>query len=99
MASQAQESRSSKRQRKQTWKVRENDVLTLITLVEPPIIAKGLFAHPHPCFEPATRVPFDSMHVLVPITSALQLFLLLLGEVSLLAMVTATNAYAAQYYH
>ena len=69
-------------------------MFTPICLVEPPIIAKGLFAHPHPCFEPATRVPFDSLHVLVPIISALQLFLLLLGEASLTAMVAATNANA-----
>ena len=39
------------------------------------------------------------MHVLVPITSALQLFLLLLGEESLTAMVSVTNTFAEKDWH
>ena len=74
-------------------------MFTPICLVEPPVIAKGLFAHLNPCFEPGSRVPFDSMHVLVPIISALQLFLLLLDEASLKSMVDATNANAATEMH
>ena len=99
MDSTAQTSTRSGRIPKKTFKVRENNVFTPIPLVPPPTIAKGLFAHPHPQFEPSKRVPFDSMQVLVPIVSALQLFLLLLGEASLAAMVTATNANAAKDWH
>ena len=92
MASPAQEGRSSKRETKKTWRVRENDVFTPICLVEPPVIAKGLFAHLHPCFEPESRVSFDSIYILVSIISTLQLFLLLLGEASLKSIVDTINA-------
>ena len=99
MDSAAQKTTKSGRITKKTFKVRENDVFTPIPLVPPPKIAKGLFSLPHPQFEPLKRVPFDSMHVLVPIVSALQLFLLLLGEASLAAMVTATNANTTKDWH
>ena len=99
MAPPAQKSKSSNRQTKRTWKVRENDELTPVAFVPPPAIAKGLFKDPHPVFEPSNRVLFDSIYVLVPIISLLQLFLLLLGEESLATMITATNAHAEEVLH
>ena len=81
------------------FKVRENDVFRPITIIPPLKIAKGLFSLPHPAFEPLKRVPFDSMHVLVPIVPTLQLFLLLLDEVSLTIMVTITNTHIEEILH
>ena len=40
-------------------------------------------------------MPFDSMYPRVPIQSPLQLFLLLLGEETLLQILTTTNVYTA----
>ena len=99
MASPAQKCRSSGRISKKTFKVRENDAFTPIAIVPPPKIVKGLFSLPHPAFEPLKRVPFDSIHVLVPIVSALQLFLLLLGEESLITMVITINNNAEKEWH
>ena len=99
MDSAAQTTTMSGRVPEKTFKVRENNVFTPIPQVPPPAIAKGLFSLPHPDFEPLKRVPFDSMHVLVPICSALQLFLLLLGEVSLATTVAATSTDAQNTWH
>ena len=87
--------RSSTRQVKKSWKLRENDEFAPIVLEALPPTAKPLVDKGIPLFEPHSRVPFDSMHPRVPVQSPLQLFLLVLGEETLLQILTATNAYAA----
>lgn len=67
-----------------SWEIRENDELAPVVLEALPPTAKLLVDKGIPLFEPHYRVPFHSMHPRVPIQSPLQLFLLLLGEETLL---------------
>ena len=95
MNSNVQKPRSSGRQTKKTLKIRENDALAPILLEALPTKSQHLVDNGIPQFEPQQRLPFLPMTVRVPISTPLQLFLLLLGEETLLAIVNATNAYAA----
>ena len=95
MDSTAPETRSSGRQVKKTLKLRENDELAPIPLEALPPTAKPLLNKGIPQFEPQRRIPLEPMHPRVPIISPLQLFLLLLGEETLVAIVNATNEYAS----
>ena len=95
MNSNAQNTRRSGRQTKKSFKVRENDALAPILLEALPIESQQLVDKGIPQFEPQERLPFLPMTVRVPIITPLQLFLLLLGEETLLAIVSATNANAA----
>ena len=87
--------RSSGRQTKKTLKLRENDALAPILLEALPTKSQHLVDKGIPVYEPQERLPFLPMTVRVPITTPLQLFLLLLGEQTLTAIVNATNANAA----
>jgi hypothetical protein len=95
MGSTALKTRSSARKVKPSWKIRENDELAPIPLEALPPTAQPLLDKGIPQFEPQKRIPFDSMCPRVPIISPLQLFLLLLSEEALAAIVNATNIYAA----
>ena len=95
MNSNARKSRSSGRQTKNTLKLRENDALAPILLEALPTESQHLVDKGIPQFEPQQRLPFLSMTIRVPIVTPLQLFLLPLGEETLLAIVKATNANAA----
>lgn len=86
--------RSPGRQTKKTLKIRENDALAPVLLKALPTTAQHLIDKGIPQFEPLQRLPFISITVRVPIITLLQLFLLLLGEGTLLVIVSATNAYA-----
>ena len=92
----ASKPRSSGRTTKKSQKVRENDALAPILLEALGAESQQLVDAGIPSFEPQQRLPFASMTVRVPIVDPLQLFLLLLGEGTLLAIVGATNAYACQ---
>ena len=94
MNSNAQKTRSSGRQTKPSFKIQENDALRPILLEALPAAAREIANEDIPPFEPQERLPFLSMTIRVPIASPLQLFLLLLGEGTLLAIVAATNANA-----
>ena len=87
--------RSSGRQTKKTLKLRENDALAPILLEALPTESQHLVDKGIPVYEPQERLPFLPMTVRVPIITPLQLFLLLLGEQTLTAIVNATNANAA----
>jgi hypothetical protein len=67
MDSAAQNYRSSARPTKKTWKLREQDEFTPITLEPLPEAAKPVISQPIPHFEPQSRIPFDSMRCKVPI--------------------------------
>ena len=95
MNSNTQETRRLGRQTKKSFKVRENDALAPILLEALPIESQHLVEQGVPQFEPQQRLSFMPMTVRVPITTPLQLLLLLLGEGTLLAIVGATNANAA----
>ena len=95
MNSNTQETRRSGRQTKKSFKVRENDALALILLEALPIESQYLVKQGIPQFELQRRLSFMPMTVRVPITTPLQLLLLLLGEGTLLAIVGVTNANAA----
>ena len=90
-----QKTRSSGREIKKTLKLRENDAFAPILLEALPKTAQDLPNKKIPPFEPQERLPHTPMTVRVPISTPLQLFLLMLGEETLLAIVLATNAYAS----
>jgi Transposase IS4 len=94
MNSTAQETRSSTRQRRATWKIREQDEFIPIVVEPLPSVTKPILSDPIPQFEPESRVPFDSMRPVIPCTDPLYLFLFLFGEQTLAAIVVSTNAYA-----
>ena len=96
MNSNAQKTRSSGRRTTKSFKLRENDALAPILLEALPAAVQHLAEQEIPHYQPQERLPFTPMTVRVPIVTPLQLFLLLLGEETLLAIVLATNAYAAQ---
>ena len=91
----ASKPRSSGRVTKKTQKVRENDALAPILLEALGAESQQLVDAGIPSFEPRQRLPLTCMTVRVPISTPLQLLLLLLGEGTLLAIVSATNANAA----
>jgi hypothetical protein len=72
--------RSSTRQRRTTWKIREQDELIPVVVEPLPTAGKPLLDHPIPHFEPEQCVPFDSMRPVVPYDDLLYLFLYILGE-------------------
>ena len=75
--------RSSTRQRRVTWKIREKDEFIPVVVAPLPTIAKPILDDPIPHFEPEQRVPFDYIRPLIPCSAPLALFLYLLGEQSL----------------
>ena len=89
----ASKPRSSGRTTKKTQKVRENDALAPILLEALGAESQQLVDAGIPSFEPQQRLPFTSVTVRVPVVDPLQLFLLLLGEGTLLAIVSVTNVY------
>ena len=91
----ASKPRSSDRVTKKTQKVRENDILAPILLEVLGAESQQLVDIGIPSFEPQQRLPLTYMTVRVPISTSLQLLLLLLGEGTLLAIVSTTNANAA----
>ena len=94
MDSSTLKTRSSTREVKKTWKLREKDEFIPVAVQLLPGAAKPVMDDPIPHFEPSTRVPFDSMTPNVPIRDPIQLFLLLLGEETLKSIVIAINEYA-----
>ena len=96
MKSTPSEPRTLGRQLKKSLKVRENDALAPILLEALGTESQQLVNAGIPSFEPQQRLSFAPMTVQVPITSPLQLFLLLLGKETLLTIIGATNAYASQ---
>ena len=90
-----QKSRLSGPRTTKSFKLRENDVLAPILLDALPPAAQPLMDKGIPQFEPENRLFCLHMSPRVPIISPLQLFLLLLGEETLVAIVNATNMNAA----
>ena len=89
--------RSSGRQRTKTWKIREQNEFIPIVVHPLPKIAKPILDHPIPHFEPESRILFDSMRPTTPCTDPISVFLHLLGEQTLAALVESTNEYANYY--
>ena len=89
--------RSSGCQTKKTLKLQENDALIPILLEALPSESQHLVDKGIPQFEPQRRLSFLPMTVRVPMVTPLHLFLLLLGEGTLLAIVNATNANAVAF--
>jgi Transposase IS4 len=94
MDSTPHKTRSSTRQRKPTWKKREEDAFILILIEELPIDPEPFLTDPIPHFDPPLRVTFESMRSQLSIDDPLRLFLALFGEESLDVIVDATNAKA-----
>ena len=91
----ASKPRSSGQVIKKTQKVQENDALAPILLEVLGAESQQLVDAGIPSFEPQQRLSLTCMTVRVPISIPLQLLLLLLGEGTLLAIVSAINANAA----
>ena len=80
---------------KKTQKVQENDTLAPILLEALGAESQQLVDVDIPSFKPQQRLPLTCITVRVPISTPLQLLLLLLGEGTLLAIVSTTNTNAA----
>ena len=91
----ASKPRSSGWVTKKTQKVRENDALAPILLEALGAESQQLVDASIPSFEPQQRLSLTCITVRVPISTPLQLLLLLLGEGTLLTIVSVTNANAA----
>ena len=93
MNSTTHETRSSTRQRRATWKIREQDEFIPIVVEPLPTVTKPILSDPIPQFEPESRVPFDSIYPVISYTNPLCLFLGLFSEQTLAVIVATTNIY------
>ena len=91
----ASKPRSLGRVTKKTQKVQENNVLAPILLEALGAKSQQLVNVGIPSFKPQQHLSLTCITIRVPISTPLQLLLLLLGEGTLLAIVSITNTNAA----